>query len=371
MTPHIEKGGLLESIYHGAVEDFSWDDALDRIRENLAAERVVLQAAVSYPHSKSYFFARGNYTRPSEIAEWEEWSKTNRIDFQLAPGKVRIVDDITRLSPCKEFREMVQRYRVGSDITASVVRNESEQYELHALRSKSARPFTNDDSGLLKAIVPHLARAISLRRSLISATAAVKIQGITLSQVGIGCLLIDPNGSIHVLNELAQWIVDQRDGLALRDGQLHAADSHDDAILKAALGKMATSLSRPSQDAGTMTALRINRAVGKGDLSVLIRSQSVCNHLSNNLERSISILVRHPEVRVTESSYVFRSLFGFTPMESSIAVQMINGLSRNEIQNHFSIKLPTMRSHIRSMFLETGVNCQSDLMRILLTMGAF
>jgi DNA-binding NarL/FixJ family response regulator len=60
-----------------------------------------------------------------------------------------------------------------------------------------------------------------------------------------------------------------------------------------------------------------------------------------------------------------RAFTSFTPMESAIAMALVNGQSITEIARDRRVSVPTIRWHIRNMIDKTGESGVRGLTRIL------
>jgi DNA-binding CsgD family transcriptional regulator len=66
-----------------------------------------------------------------------------------------------------------------------------------------------------------------------------------------------------------------------------------------------------------------------------------------------------------------QQLFQLTPAETSLAIQLANGLSLEEAAEALNIRRNTARAHLRSIFSKTGVRRQTELVRIFLNSVAW
>ncbi|MNL23252.1 Bacterial regulatory protein, luxR family [compost metagenome] len=68
---------------------------------------------------------------------------------------------------------------------------------------------------------------------------------------------------------------------------------------------------------------------------------------------------------------MLRQLFGFTPAEAALAMQLANGFSLEEAGETLNIRYNTVKAHLRAIFSKTGVARQGELVHILCTSVAF
>jgi PAS domain S-box-containing protein len=71
--------------------------------------------------------------------------------------------------------------------------------------------------------------------------------------------------------------------------------------------------------------------------------------------------------RLSGNVQAVESMYGLTPSESSIAVQLAHGLSLKEVAEKRGIRIGTARTHLKRALEKTGTHRQSELVRLLLT----
>ncbi|MNO83413.1 Bacterial regulatory protein, luxR family [compost metagenome] len=81
---------------------------------------------------------------------------------------------------------------------------------------------------------------------------------------------------------------------------------------------------------------------------------------------ALVVYVRDAVGKPLLSTAMTRKVFGFTPSETSLAMELANGLSLEEAANALGIRRNTARAHLRSIFCKTGVRRQTELVRMLL-----
>jgi len=86
-----------------------------------------------------------------------------------------------------------------------------------------------------------------------------------------------------------------------------------------------------------------------------------------NKERQNGVVILIGDSDFTESPTegVLRTLFGLTPAEEKVAIGLGRGKTLNEIAAELSISKETARKHLAQIFAKTGVNRQSQLVKIL------
>ena len=76
--------------------------------------------------------------------------------------------------------------------------------------------------------------------------------------------------------------------------------------------------------------------------------------------------ITDPLQRSRQAPEILRERYGLTPAECRVTMLLLDGKAPKEIAGEAGVTIDTVRSQIRSIFGKTGVNRQSDLIRILL-----
>jgi DNA-binding CsgD family transcriptional regulator len=88
--------------------------------------------------------------------------------------------------------------------------------------------------------------------------------------------------------------------------------------------------------------------------------------LNGRHQPAIVLFLRDPEIKTQPPSKVIQQLFHFTPAETTLAIELANGLSLDEAAELLNIRRNTARAHLRSIFSKTGVRRQTELVRLIL-----
>ena len=78
------------------------------------------------------------------------------------------------------------------------------------------------------------------------------------------------------------------------------------------------------------------------------------------------VYIRDAVGKSQASNEVAKKLFGLTPAETALSIQLANGLSLEEAAEALNIRRNTARAHLRAIFSKTGVRRQTELVRIFL-----
>ena len=231
-------------------------------------------------------------------------------------------------------------------------------------RTRRQRPFGEAELRGLRALAPHLNRAlrVTLRLKEMEARASA------LAEMGDRALaavvLTDAFGCVAEANKLARAILAENDGLAVRDGVLRAARGDDNVrlvrpLLEAAGGADGLTFMRKS---GVM---QIARPSCRRPLSLVV---SPTRNAASPFGRShaVTIAFADPERAPEADTDLLARLHGFTPREAAVAALLLQGRSPSEAADELAMTENTVRTHIRHVFDKTGVERLADLVRLLM-----
>ena len=77
------------------------------------------------------------------------------------------------------------------------------------------------------------------------------------------------------------------------------------------------------------------------------------------------MFVVDPNHRVRPAKELLEKLYGLTPAEARVAVQLSNGAPLQEVSDKLGVSRNTLKTQISGLYGKLGINRQSDLVRIL------
>ena len=82
------------------------------------------------------------------------------------------------------------------------------------------------------------------------------------------------------------------------------------------------------------------------------------------------IFITDPEAQSEAPAEVLQSLYGLTPAEAKLAALLAQGKSLTEAATELHVTQNTARTHLKHIFQKTGVNRQSELVKLILNSPA-
>jgi DNA-binding CsgD family transcriptional regulator len=170
------------------------------------------------------------------------------------------------------------------------------------------------------------------------------------AQDAVARLVVGRDLTVLALNQHAVDLLDANGALSLRDGVLAPRDRRCAAELSALIAF-----------AGPTARMRVLGAGGDGP-ALLIDAQA----LSSEPDGPVALALRDPGGQVEIECADLEPMFGVTPGEHQVIVQLVKGYSSREIADQFGKSILTVRTHVKRAYGKIGVKTRGQLFARLL-----
>ena len=230
-------------------------------------------------------------------------------------------------------------------------------------RLQSLGPHTEDEKSDLQVLLPHLARAGELERTITRLNDRFGAVLGALDMLQVGLVVLDGEGRVTVANRAARKIADRTGALRLNaNGRLSTWQAKRDAQLQALIAVTARSSNGQGQSDGGMVL--ITKRTGVGLVLVEVMPLSDAGMCDGEDLRGSAVFVLDAEVSLVVSLAGLSSIFELTPTEQEIATSLVNGAAPGEIAEQSNRAFETVRSHLKHVFAKTGAHSQLELLRL-------
>ncbi|MFT4518998.1 MAG: DNA-binding CsgD family transcriptional regulator [Halioglobus sp.] len=379
-STHKNYDDLIGLVYQGALEDQPWQSALPALREALDAQVVSLVLRPPTADDQGVIL---NCVRPEKdrnqadasLADPNDWevSAYREQFFSLDPfinlplDKVIALEDI---SPDKELMtsDYYLHYLKPIDLFRILGVDTAEPggmlARLRFSRRRTEARFLSRERKLLAQITPHLRRAIEIYAKLNRTTSERDVYAGAVNQLSVASIILDEQGRLLTTNAVGQALLDQGQGLSLRDDHLHIDGRDINKELQQSLNIIIKA--QQAGETSVVRALRIPRPGGRSDLGLVIRPVPTSQWSEGQSSPSAAIFISDPDLHESTSRIILGELFELTPAESNLATLLARGLSLAEVSNAQGISQHTARAQLKSIFSKTGVSRQAELVRLVL-----
>lgn len=219
---------------------------------------------------------------------------------------------------------------------------------------------------LLSALQPFLARIVKFylliaewNRRLLTAEYVLKVSG-------AGVILVDSNGYIIDINETAKDIINNCKVVKINDG-FFCATRHSDTSEILRIIRQKAQQQAAYIDIDCYETIAIPRDDDLLPLTIIVRPGPPYAPASAPMRRTATVIMRDPSRRLKMASLHLERLFNLSRAEARLAGLLAEGLSLEDCAIFLNVSRHTVRTQIKSVFIKTGTNRQSDLVRILLS----
>ena len=371
---------LVGLVYEGALEEQPWRSALPALRAALDAQVVSLILRPPSPDDQGFIL---NCVRPdpedcgddADLADPDDWEASAYREefFALDPFIDLPLHKVVALEDLLPDRELVQSdyyqhylepiglFRILGVDTAEPG---GMLARLRVSRRKSEKRFLARERKLLTRLTPHLQRAIEIYAKLNRTSSERDVYAGAVEQLSVATLILDEQGRLLTANAVGKALLEQDNGLSLRDERLHI-DGRD--INKELQDSLRTIIRAQQQgEAAIVRALRIPRPAGQSDLGLVVRPVPSAQRHEGQASPAAAVFISDPDLQESTSAQTLRELFELTPAEARLATLLARGSSLAEVSAAQNISQHTARAQLKSIFAKTGVSRQAELVRLVL-----
>lgn len=302
----------------------------------------------------------------------EHFSKLNewliRGKYLMQPGKFRVgqmVISEQELRRTEYYNEWLRPQNFLHGCGATILQTGSLTSIFSMFRPHGSSPFEKEEIAFAETLIPHLQRAIKLHHHFADLDRTIAGSWNVLEQMNVGVIVVKLKGKIVFINSSAEKIINQKDGIHIQNGCLTAERTNAIVLRKLIAEAIHTSEGKGFESGGEM---HVDRHSTLRPYFVSV-TPFFCKSTEFPCDEACAIIfIQDPENKNETSEEALSRLFRFTPAEARLAAKMLEGKSISEIAEEIQISRNTARSRLKSLFLKTNTNRQSELIRHLLSL---
>jgi DNA-binding CsgD family transcriptional regulator len=373
---NTELSGLIGAIYDCALDPGRWPETLGHIYravgcvsasltvQEIPSGRVLLTVTEGIP--SPYRETINNYG-PNIIAMWGGLEKY--VTFPMDQPAV-----LSRENPRENWES--NRYYIEwavpqglADTIGVVLAQDATAFGTLGMgRHVSAGDVTELELDLLRLLIPHLQRAVSISRLLDVKTVEARSFAATLDTITAGIVLVDEGLGIVHANRTASAALAAGDLIASVAGRLTLRSKPEHDALAAAVSQAAadeTLIGRRGQGiaagaasgpAAILYVLPLNHGPLRGGIS----------------PRAVAaVFIAPPAEAPPAPEQALAALFDLTPTEAKVFSQIASGKSLTGAAAALDVAQSTVKSHLKRIFAKTGTSRQAELVRLAASLAMF
>jgi DNA-binding CsgD family transcriptional regulator len=283
----------------------------------------------------------------------------------LQPGPLRERDILEEAVYCKSevYNDWLRPNGIDGFLTAALAPIEDVRPPvLSFFRPTGAEPFSTGDVQHFTALLPHMRRAMRVRRTVAGDSGLGPVGVSLLEQIPQAVLLLDGAARVLHANRAGQSLLERRDGVQLDRGRLAGIRREDASRLMAILAGCAAAQPLSGE-------MLLRREAGH---ALLLTAVPMATHARTPLGEPrcrVCIIVVDPDSRDARLARRLAALFGLTAAEARVAASIAEGSSAAEIAEAHAVTLPTIRTQTRLVYEKLDIRRQTELMRLLTLLG--
>lgn len=385
----IDLSDLIGLIYEGATDPSRWTkDILPAVAEYIQAPECFLFTVLHTPQNGGYMFYHGitqdqvdlyfNKHQGEDI--WVAAVVEKNLGYE---GNVILGDELIpreQWLASKAYNECFHRDVNMAQLMSSVVFGTDSANSMPAccsfFRGLHHPDFDEEDRMRLRLVLPHLSRSLGVMQRLQSAKLTVATTLAALDRLSHGVLLLDSTGAVAFANRSAQRMLEDGDGLRLR--QLTAGSGlgdlvAEDATANQAIGDaiFATLKRDPLATAHFSKSVTVVRSSGLARYTLQFSALGKENEFAGGSGAFAAIVFIADSAQEIEiDPALLQNAYGLTPAEAKVAVTLLEACSAQEVAEALGTSPHTVRSQIKQVYAKLGVDTRARFVKLLLGLAS-
>ena len=374
---------LIGFIYEGATEPEHWNVILPRVADYVSARFGLLFTPLHPPEKGGFYF---NHRIPESVmhlwsTRWHgEDVMTNAViqKGMFVEGNVFVGEDVMPYEQMQQapiYRELNHPNQIDHFLCSAVFDHNSPNgvpTALNFYRSDKEGAFTPDERERLSILLPHVSRAFGVMAKLREADYKVAASLAALDRLTSGLLLLDASGAVAFANRSAQRLLEDGDGLRLRNlfstsslGDLIAEDA---AACKAIGSAISATLSHdPYATPHFSRCVTVPRTSGVASYTLQFSALGEHSEFGGGSgEFAAIVFIADGAKDVEIDPALLQSAYGLTPAEAKVAVTLLESSSVQEAADKLGTSPNTVNTQVKQIYAKLGVDTRTRFVKLLL-----
>lgn len=356
---------LISHIYDAALEPEKWKVALEKIADLLKAEQAYMRiintktndVQLAYCHNKDPDWVRAYKDHYVHIDPWLNTILKAKNSFiacthhYMSDKKYQSLEFYNDfVSPQGTHFGLGGKIHIGENITNYLALN----------RQKKKQGFENEHFNTMQLLAPHIQKSLIVNAKTRHIELKQNLLSDALNQINNPLLLVNKNGKVLFINSLAEQLIEKQAGIFIKDNHIYILSTTDNNKLQ----KLIYSATHHFVKHGG--AMRHVDLTTQSAISILVSpvNPNIVN-LNTQCDNNALLVLNPHQQQETISTELLTNLYGLTPAEARLTVELCQGFTLNEIAGKFSLSKNTLRSQLHSCFSKTGTSRQANLIRLI------
>jgi DNA-binding CsgD family transcriptional regulator/PAS domain-containing protein len=258
------------------------------------------------------------------------------------------------------YAELTEPEGISDAMQTVVLRQAGRLAVFGANRHESTGTLTDDERTIMRLLVPHIRRAVSISDLLDVKNIEIATLAATLDSFNAGILVVGDRAHILHANRAARDMLSKREPIAAVNGILSIRDARAgfeiaNAIELARVDEAmigTNGIGVPLRNEGSAVAHVL--PLTRGDLRTRLAPQATA-----------AVFITQPADSPPEDIGAIAANFDLTPAEARMLECLAGGATLSETAETLDISANTARTHLARIFSKTGVTRQADLIALV------
>ena len=360
MNQHEQLLSLCAGFYDAALDPSAWSDVLTRVATCLGAVGADL-------HLLDDDVLRCNYMGMQPSAVLAEYSQKflgrepRSLSLRrLAPGEVITCLHIVNAHTMRNhpyYADFLPRVGLGQWIAATPL-NEARHRAYFGVHLAPAMGAPSDDMlALVKAMQPHLGRAVSAQFRMLDAELRNHVYTDALDGVSCGVAILNGAGKLMLSNATAQSVFAHGQPLKLVQERLTATIPAESRKLQMLI-----------QHALTRRNLRggVTIVHGAGQRAMCVTVDATSEQFRQRTAGAAYVYITDLDARPSRAcAQQLREMFGLTPAEARVAIGIAAGEPMRDVAAQARVTYESARFTLKRVYEKLGVHKQGELVALI------
>jgi DNA-binding CsgD family transcriptional regulator len=375
---------LVEQIYEGCTDPSAWTRIVSVLANHLEAEKGLLLTPFDAPDRGGFIFPHG--IAQHHISLWKTrylpadlWARRLLERGLIQEGNVVLAKDIVTDEELLEsawYREFLSLMDIFHIVVGIVFTADHPDFPFTGCafyRGIKGVPFEEPQRSKLRLLMPHISRALGVMLKLRDAEFRVAASLHALNEIRQGILLLDDNCGICFANTAAEHILQRQDGLRLGEQVgAHRMLAADDFLATAALERVLRSNTQAMETDPKDLAhtIMVRRPSGSMSYAVQVSRLPESNpYRAGAVTPCAVVFIKDGTLISAPEPGLLQKVYDLTQAEARAALALCDGGSLDTVAVQLNVKLNTLKTHLKSIYLKTSVDNRAALTKLMLSLS--
>jgi GAF domain-containing protein len=351
---------IIDAIYRGACDPEELKRAVELIAQYFNSTGAVLgeldQAA---PEAQFTLGVQAvDQTFFSDYASYAEFDPAPRAFAALATGTVSTTDRLFSADFLRGnifLNEFLRPRGVDASLGGPLLSAAGKFAMLSVFQVANQNRFEDNDIARLERLMPHLTRALQIRRLFLQSELRGQALEATIDRNRTGLIGVSGDGLVLFVNDAARAIAAEGDGIGLdRHGRILVSDK--------AVARRLLALEGDIVHGGAGEVVRVARPSGRASYVVLVSPLPPRENLPR-ARSGILFAIHDPSRRVVSTVHRIAHLMHMPLGAAKVVAAILQGIELKDYADREEISMNTVKFHLKTAFDRTGSRSQADLVR--------